>query len=517
VEEQAELQAAMKTTIKSKVKGWAALLYLIPEGTAVEEGQLLGELDVSKHQEYRATQAIKVGRARAAMEQAQKNLEILDITLLAAEKVAESQLRIAEMELEKFLGRKADAPASGMPAREGTNLEMVERLQNMLDNEFLDNPDAEVEYAGLADRVRELLGEDNLLRAMGQTANLVLAQIDRISLARADLELKKDTLNHSRNLVEEDFISRNELERDRLAYDSQLSRVTLSWNNIDLLITYTLQQDWIRLKQDVINTELNLENTQARNEVQQVWEQAELTAKELEFGLARERLENVDWQIENSVIYAPHPGVVIYGKQGREWWKPAVEEGNMIRERQNLVVLPDVSRMVAEFTIHESRIEQVSLDQEVTVQVNAFPERMFTGRVTEIGGVASSARSQMSSSALKTYKIAVTLDGVNTDGSLRPGMNATVQILVATAGDVISIPMEAVRRDRNVHYVWKQTPAAPIAQRVVLGVNNLTHVAIEEGLEEGDKVYLDIPAGVEPPTLDQADPSAEPPAEENGE
>ena len=424
---------------------------------------------------------------------------------------------MAEMELEKFLGRVAEVPADGVPARGGTNLEMVERLEAMLAKEFLDNPGAEVKYAGLADRVRELLGEENLHRAMGQTANLVLSQIDRISLARADLKLKGETLAHSRGLAELDFITKNELERDKLAHESQLSRVTLSWNNIDLLINYTLQQDQIRRRQAVMNADLDLENTLARNEATRVREQAEVMSQELEYNLGRERLENVETQIVDALIYAPHPGVVIYGKQGREWWKPAVEEGNMIRERQNLVVLPDVTRMVAEFTIHESQIEQVSLDQEVTVQVDAFQERMFTGRVTQVDGVASSARSHMSSSALKTYKTTVTLDGVNFDGALRPGMNAGVQILVSTANDVISVPIEAIRRDRQTHYVWKQTAAAPIAQPVRLGVNNLTHVAIEEGLAEGEKVFLNIPDGVEPPRLDQPDPSADSPWEKNGD
>lgn len=505
VNEKAELQAAVKTTLSSQIEGWVALLYLIPESTQVSAGQVLAELDVSDKEEKRASQAIAVARAESALEQARKNLEIVEAGLLAAENAARSRLTIAEMELEKFFGKKIPEDVAADASSSGTNLEMVEKLQLMLAHEFQYNPGAEVEYAGLADRVRDLLGEENLNRAMGQTANQVLDRIDQIRLARADLELKKDTLRHSEELQTRDFITRNELERDRLAHESQLSRVTLSWNNLDLLINYTLPQTRIRLTQDVLNADLALETTLARNEARRIRERAEVTAKEMENDLARERLENLDTQIRNSVIRAPHPGVVIYGKTGKDWWSSAVEEGGMIRERQALVVLPDVSKIQAEFTVHESQIEKIALDQPVTVRVDAFPERSFTGRVTEIGGIASSARSQMSTSALKTYKTVVTLDGVNSDGALRPGMNAGIEILVDTVENVPSVPIEAVQRHRDRHYVWMETPTGPVAQPVVLGKNNQTHVAITKGLEDGDRVYLSPPQGVVAPDFGAAE------------
>ena len=314
VEEKSELQAKVKTTLRSKMKGWVALLFLTPEGTEVAEGDLLAELDASKHEEFRAKQAIIVSRARSSLEQVRKNLEIMETRLLVAENTAVNQLRIAEMELEKFMGRQAD----GMPDAAGTNLEMVEKLEAMLAEEFLDNPGAEVEYAGLADQVRELLGEDNLHRAMGQTANRVLDQIDRISLARADLELKRDTLEHSESLAVQDFITKNELERDKLAYESQLSRVTLSWNNIDLMINYTLQQDWIRRKQDVLNADLNLENTRARNESERV-------------GRTRRsppRSWSTAWQRNASTRWNPRSRARCCTPPTRAWWSTASRAGS---------------------------------------------------------------------------------------------------------------------------------------------------------------------------------------------
>ena len=513
VNAQSALQAEIETSIRSKVKGWVGLLYLIPEGIQVEEGDELALLDLSKHEEYRAGQAIKVAKVKAALEQATKNLEIMETQLLAMEMTADSELRIAQMELEKFLGREADDSAAN-PSRAGeagTNRDMVDGLEEMLDNEMLTNPEAEVEYSGLASEIRVLLGEEGLDRAMGQMANQVLAQIDFIRLAQAEMELRKETLEHSVDLKQKDFITSNELERDRLRFQSQYSRVTLAWNDIDLLINYTLQQDKIRLTQDVENKELTLLNTLATNEARRVRERAEVFAKTLEYEHAAERLATVDEQIANSVITAPHAGVVIYGKQGRDRHSPPIEEGSMIRERQKLVTLPDVSKLIAEFKVHESQIQNVEQGQSATLEMDAFPDRTFTGVVTHVAGLADPG-SRWNTSSLKNYTVTVAIDGENTDEALRPGMNASMEILVDTVEDVLSVPMEAVRRDRQTHYVWKSTPAAPVATRVSLGRNNLTHVEIQEGVEVGDMVYLSPPLDVEPPTFDRGTAGDQSPA-----
>lgn len=497
IDQSAGLEPAVETTIRNLVEGWTGLLYLVPEATTVQEGQVVVEVDVSRKEESRAGQAIAVARALSLRTQAQKNVEIVETELIAAEMAAVSVLLIAEMEFEKFLGKEI-AGLGDLPDSAGTNLEMVEKLDELLQAEIADNPDAEAEYAGIADKVRKYLDEDVLQRAMGGMSNLILGRIDLIRLAKAELRLRRDTRDHSRGLVEKEFITRNELQRDELRYDSQLSRVTLSWNDIDLLINYTVQQELIRLRQDEDNAGLELVNTRARNEARRVREQAELESKELEYDLAKERLDNLDRQITNSVLRAPHSGVVVYAKQGRAGTGgQPVEEGMNIRMGQKLITLPDTSKMVVEFTVHESRIEQVALGQQATIRLDAFPDRTFTGQVTTVGYLPSAK----GNSTVKNYKTTVTVAGNNFDDALRPGMNAKVEILVDLIRDVLLVRVDAVQRDRSTYYVWKETDADPIAQVIRLGRNNQTHVVVQEGVQEGDRIYLEIPTGMEPPSF----------------
>ncbi|MEE9127727.1 MAG: hypothetical protein V3U11_11360, partial [Planctomycetota bacterium] len=154
IDQSAELEPAVETTIRNLVDGWSGLLYLVPEATTVLEGHVVVEVDVSRKEEYRAGQAIAVARALSSRTQAQKNLEIVETELIAAEMAAESVLILAQMELEKFLGKEI-AGLGDLPDSAGTNLEMVEKLDKLVAAD-----DAEAEYAGLADKVREYLPED---------------------------------------------------------------------------------------------------------------------------------------------------------------------------------------------------------------------------------------------------------------------------------------------------------------------------------------------------------------------
>src|SRR5262245_61829938 len=208
----------------------------------VQKGDKLVELDVSELVEKRASQAISVSKAEAMLVQATKEKEILEKELTTKRNTASSNLRIAEMELEKLLGRKTGANSS-----EGKNSDMIKRLQVLVqaapeDTQPLDATDEPKNgtaapalathvnprsYAGLVEKVRELLcptdeepsnGGD---RDMGDMANQILQQVDQIRLAMADLKVKEDTYAHSDRLAKKQFITRNELEKDQLAWQSQ--------------------------------------------------------------------------------------------------------------------------------------------------------------------------------------------------------------------------------------------------------------------------------------------------------
>lgn len=507
VREHGEIQPGQSTRIASELDGDAVLIYLIPEGTRVEVGEKLVELDVSEIRDKEANQAIKVAKAEAVRDQAKKNFEIMEEGLNAALTSGQSSLRIAQLRAEKFIGEIASAERPTMGASEaGTNASMVTKLRELLDEEVTRNPLAEANYGDLVEEVMERLRsedrlEDNLRLEMGEMANLVLRKIDDISLAWADLQLATDKLRHSEDLFAQQFITKNELETDDITHQRQLSNITLAWNDLELLIKFTLKETKIQLAQNVSNAELALQNTIATNDASRVREESMLGSAEAEFALHDYILGRFRGQIDKGIITSPTPGVVVYTKgRGGRMGRNSLEEGSEVRRRQEIINLPDVSQMGVDFSVHEAQIERVAASQRVVVTVDAFPERVFTGTVARVGALPDST-ARYNNNDLKVYRAWVDLDGDNADGSLRPGMNAEVEIMVQSVTDAILVPLTAIQLERSLPYVWKVTREGPVAQWVRFGASNLDHAEILEGLDEGEEIYLGVPPGSVPPAF----------------
>lgn len=492
VREQAELQAAQNTRVASAVEGRSTLIYLIPEGTMVEPGTKLAELEVSRIAERRATRAIEVTRAEAARQMARKNFDIVETTLVVAKEAAQGKLALARIRHEKFVSR-AVAEQSRAPV--GTNAEMVESLRELVEEP---GDEASVANAGLVDGLIEILGgEETLGRELGEIANLVLRQIDQVKLVRASAEHAADKSAISEILLETGAITTSEAERDRLAWQSAQSKLDLAWNALALLINFTLEEKLVTLVQDVAQAQLELSTVLAQNDASRLEVQVEMASTEAEYLLALERVEHWDAQMENAIIRAPTSGIVVYARQGRRGREESVREGMEVRQGQALINLPDVTSMIAELGLPEAQVELVTVGQEAVVRVGYDSSRAFTGRVTRVGALPVSG----TPGSANMYPAVVTLDGGNSDLSLRPGMNAEVEILAGIVPNTLTVPLAAVHSERGRNYVWIATDEGPLAALVGLGANNATHVEVTTGLREGDRIYLAKPPGDPVPTF----------------
>lgn len=539
VKEGGELVAVNETVVKSLIEGNATILSLVPEGTLVKPGDKLVELDVSGLTEKRANQEIAVEQAGNEMEQAKTAGNILEKELITKQNTADSMRQIAEMNLEKLLGAK-DGKGS-----EGRNADMVKRLEELVSPSPATEPSPDAvgtagpsgvrkqlvaqvhpqNYAGLITKVTSLLkveGEegDPLQRDMGDMANQILQQVDQIRLAMADLKVKEDTFIHSSKLAAKEFITQNELARDEFAYQSQASKVTIAWNDLELLVNYTLRSSKIELKQNLANAELEVERVRASNEAERSNSAFDVGAKQKEWEVASERLGNLEKQISNAIIYSPGSGLVVYSKvsRGRGDSEP-IEEGTSVRERQSIIILPDNSELMCEVKVQEAMIDKVRVGMLAHISAEVRPNDSMTGRVVYVAPVADSA-SRWGGNDKKVYTTKILLDGVNEDETLKAGMQASASIAVDTVKDVLTAPIQSVRRDRAVNYVWKHTEQGPVAVEVGVGANNQDKVEITSGLSEGDIIYRTPPGGADPkfaqPTIPEVAP-AKPSTTGNGD
>jgi len=454
VTESANLRAAKETRVKCQMEGKSTVIWLVAEGASVNKGDKLVELDASNQIERRAQQEIAVEKAEAAVVNAEKNLEILEKQIDADLKAAANKVTFAKMDQEKFYGKL------------------------------------------LPDGSRE----------MGEKEQSLEAEREQIKLAEAKLQLAIDRLEASTRLRKQDFITANELETDQFDHDSKKVALILAKNKLDLLRDYTHKKTEMELEQGLTDADLDEKREKIRCEAKMVQAVAELKSKKAERELANERFENLKTQIKNSIVRAPTPGIVVYAYEGDWRRRQYLEEGATVRERQNLVVLPDTSKMLAEMRVHEAMASKVKPGQRALIEVDTL-EKALPGRVTRRSPLPDSG-SRWGNPDLKVYKTEITIDGNNADMALRPGMSATGKILIAELKDVLQIPLQAVNRERAVNYVWLKTDSGPVARPITVGDGNSTHVVVKSGLEEGQPVYLAKPPGVQEPELPQPEPEA---------
>jgi multidrug efflux pump subunit AcrA (membrane-fusion protein) len=189
--------------------------------------------------------------------------------------------------------------------------------------------------------------------------------------------------------------------------------------------------------------------------------------------------------LEQFDIYAPHPGMVIYKK---EWGGAKRKVGSSINPWDPVVAtLPDLTQMISKTYINEIDISKIETGQTVSLGVDAFPEREYTGLVIDVANVGE----QLPNSDAKVFEVVIQLN--ESDTTLRPAMTTVNQVLTNSYDDVLFIPLEAIHSTDSMSYVY--TVKQKRKQIIDLGEANSNSIIVTEGLAENDEIYLSIPEG----------------------
>jgi HlyD family secretion protein len=139
--------------------------------------------------------------------------------------------------------------------------------------------------------------------------------------------------------------------------------------------------------------------------------------------------------------------------------------------------------------IHESKISMIKPGLTATVKIDAFATEEFHGEVDVVSSVPSSVNSF--NRDLKEYEATVRLtDEVDRVNRLRPGLNATLEILVDQKDDLLQVPVQSVISILDKRFAWMLTDDGPQMTEIRIGDTNERMVQIVEGLEEGTHVIM---------------------------
>ncbi len=196
-----------------------------------------------------------------------------------------------------------------------------------------------------------------------------------------------------------------------------------------------------------------------------------------------ERLRNLQLQVEQCTIRAPHDGFIIYANDRRH--QVRIEPGVSVRRKQDLFLLPDLSRMEVVTLLHESIADEVRNGMPARVRVDGLPDRVLEGHVESISQLP--IREQFND--VRYFIGHVQLDAI--PRGLRPGMSAEVEIMTSLRQGVLAIPTEAlaVELGRDVCYV--RSPDGLERREVKVGKSTLDLIEVIVGLDAGEEVVND--------------------------
>ena len=213
---------------------------------------------------------------------------------------------------------------------------------------------------------------------------------------------------------------------------------------------------------------------------------ADMTEVTVDLAKQRRRKAQMEDVLQQFIIHAPAPGMVIYK---REWSGQKRTVGSEINPWDlTVATLPDMSTMVSKTYVNEIDISKIKRGQEVRAGVDAFPEKQYTGKVSEVANIGE----QLPNTDAKVFEVVIKLN--ESDPILRPSMTTSNSIVTQTFDSVLFIPLEAVHSNDSMTYVYLKNNTRQV---VVLDQANENEIIVEAGLQKGAKVFLSVPAGAE--------------------
>jgi len=225
----------------------------------------------------------------------------------------------------------------------------------------------------------------------------------------------------------------------------------------------------------------------------------------------RASVKQANDDLSKATIYAPMAGTIsILNKEVGE-----IALGSQFQE-DVIMVVSNLSIMEALVDVDENDIVNVSLGDSATIEIDALPDRVFHGTISEI---ATSANISGTGTSDQKTEFEVKIAIVDAVRELRPGMTSSSDIVVEIRDSTLCVPIQCVSvrtpdqlkrtptgsiiedeadstcqqkftpdEDGFVSVVFVVEEGVAKARQVETGIQSETHIEIISGISEGDKV-----------------------------
>ncbi len=313
------------------------------------------------------------------------------------------------------------------------------------------------------------------------------------------------------NFKEGDYIKRGDLiiKIKQDVYISMRDRSEASLNSIKAQLTQQLaqftqiEQTYRRNKtlfEQRAISEAEYENFKSQYEVAK----EQIKAAEFNVKSATAALKEANENLVKTVIYAPMDGIIS---------KMSVEKGERVvgtsqMAGTEMLRIANFNEMEVLVDVNENDIIRIKQGDTAKIDVDAYPNRKFTGVVTQIANSAKNiglSVDQVTNFEVKIFILPdsysdFTLEGRN---PFRPGMSASVAIQTARKDNVLAVPLQAIttRTDlipdsvktkmginESLEMVFVVKGDTVDVRTITTGIQDLNFIEVITGLEDGEEI-----------------------------
>src|SRR5262249_7074749 len=306
----------------AKIDGEARIIYLIDEGKAVAEGDVVCRLDTRQMQTDVEQIQLEILQTEVALKTAKTELEIQTVESVANAEKARVALERAQKELEKY--------------RDGQSQQERRKLLVAI-------KDMETEF----NRAQKNLAD-------------------------------------SKVLLEQNYIKKSELEDHQIIFEK--ATVQKEGAELDLRIfdKYTFPMQMTELQSKLGDAEREVSTTKKRGESQASQKQVAVQQAEKRLEIENKRLAAKQTDLANMTLKAPCPGLVVYGDPHQPWLRQQIKVGGTAYGGHAVVTIPDLRVMQVKLQVHEADINKLKTGRPVPGPTDTYPGLSLHGEGSRI-------------------------------------------------------------------------------------------------------------------------------------
>ncbi len=347
----------------------------------------------------------------------------------------------------------------------------------------------------IADAQKAVENAERLLRAAKSPASqsFIDEAQARVVLTRDILEQAQERFEPYQNKPQDNLIRarlQTELAAAQQQYDAAvriLNSLQGTSNPIDQAVAQAdletaqaqlveAQREWERVKDGTSPAALALLEAQLAD-AEREFERVKNGPDPDDIAAAQARVAAAQAAINLASIHAPFAGMITQSES---------KTGDQTAPGSVAFRLDDLSRILVDVQISEVDINRIQIGQDVNLVFDAIPNQEYHGTVTEVALVGTSSQD--------VVDFIVTLELVDADQAVKPGMTAAVNIVVNQLKDVLLVPNRAVRILEGKRVVYLLRGEAPDPVEIQLGASSEASSEVIGGdLKEGDPIVLNPP------------------------